>query len=70
MSEKTQPRCVAAWLADPKDCWVRQGCRYWSRIEERCCYVERHEAELAAARKDSSGISRGAAVHVGKVATP
>jgi len=53
MSEKKpKPRCVATWLADPKDCWLREGCRYWSRTETRCTYGEQHEQALEASRKE------------------
>ena len=38
-------KCVARGLANPKDCWLRQDCRYWNRTLERCCYEERIQAE-------------------------
>jgi len=51
-SDGREVRCVASWLADPLDCWLRSDCRYWSRVEERCCYVEWHRAELERARSE------------------
>ncbi|MBN1461693.1 MAG: hypothetical protein JXA57_19345 [Armatimonadetes bacterium] len=56
------PRCVASWLADPMNCWLREGCRYWSKLEERCCYLERRAAEVETAKSENPGGGKNAAV--------
>ena len=57
---KTERRkCVAPGLfADPDDCWVRGGCKYWSKLLERCTYGERpgDEQQLEEAKDDKVDI--------------
>jgi len=32
--QKPQPatRCGTGWLVDPRDCWLREDRKYWSRL--------------------------------------
>jgi hypothetical protein len=47
VSKKPVPRCVAGWLADPRDCWLAGGCKYFNKVLRRCEHVERSERERA-----------------------
>jgi hypothetical protein len=51
---KQESRCVASWLSDPADCWLREGCRYWDRDKKRCTYAE-HKAGVAGAHPEKTG---------------
>ena len=43
--KKEKRKCVAPGLfADPSDCWVREGCKYWSKALEYCTYGELQRA--------------------------